>query len=243
MKEWLSGIVGESAANIVGFILIFAIILGGIFVVLSIIRRFSGGTFVSNGRTRQPRLSVMDAAAVDSRRKLVLIRRDDVEHLLLIGGPTDVVVEQNIVMESRAHARVQASRIEPEHIERFKQHEATLTNERRSALLFHCKHRRPKRRTKRSRSRPQLKRRFIASLSQHEKSRSSRRLRLYVFRHRLQRHPSHLGRLSKRNPLNHPSHGLNRARRRIIRRSPVQYCRPVPRKHSRSQHVHIRPIR
>lgn len=44
MKEWLSGLVGESAANIVGFILIFAIILGGIFVVLSIIRRFSGGT-------------------------------------------------------------------------------------------------------------------------------------------------------------------------------------------------------
>ena len=130
MKEWLSGIVGENAANIVGFVLIFAIILCGIFVVLSIIRRFSGGTYVSNGRTRQPRLSVMDAAAVDSRRKLVLIRRDDVEHLLLIGGPTDVVVEQNIVMESRAHARVQASRIEPEHIERFKQHEATLTNEK-----------------------------------------------------------------------------------------------------------------
>ncbi len=129
MKEWLSGLVGESAANIVGFILIFAIILGGIFVVLSIIRRFSGGGFASNGRTgRQPRLSVMDAAAVDSRRKLVLIRRDDVEHLLLIGGPTDVVVEQNIVMESRANSR-QATRIEPEHIERFRQHEASITSE------------------------------------------------------------------------------------------------------------------
>lgn len=130
MKEWLSGLVGESAANIVSFILIFAIILGGIFVVLSIIRRFGGGTFATNGRTgRQPRLSVMDAAAVDSRRKLVLIRRDDVEHLLLIGGPTDVVVEQNIVMESRANARSQASRIEPEHIERFRQHEAIITTE------------------------------------------------------------------------------------------------------------------
>ena len=129
MKEWLSGIVGENAANIVGFVLIFAIILCGIFVVLSIIRRFSGGTYVANGRTRQLRLSVMDAAAVDSRRKLVLIRRDDVEHLLLIGGPTDVVVEQNIVMETRAHARVQPSRIEPEHIERFKQHEV-LANEK-----------------------------------------------------------------------------------------------------------------
>ncbi|EFH34875.1 flagellar biosynthetic protein FliO, partial [Brucella abortus] len=139
MKEWLSGIIGESAANIVGFVLIFAIILGGIFVVLGIIRRFSGGTFVSSGRMRQPRLSVMDAAAVDSRRKLVLIRRDDVEHLLLIGGPTDVVVEQNIVLESRAgthapgtHAlgtHAQSSRIEPEHIERFRQHEV-LANEK-----------------------------------------------------------------------------------------------------------------
>lgn len=130
MKDWLSGLVGESAANIVGFILIFAIILGGIFVVLSIIRRFSGGTFATNGRTgRQPRLSVMDAAAVDSRRKLVLIRRDDVEHLLLIGGPTDVVVEQNIVMESRANSRSQNVRIEAEHIERFRQHEASITSE------------------------------------------------------------------------------------------------------------------
>ena len=130
MKAWLSGIVGESAANIVGFILVFAIILGGIFVVLSIIRRFSSATFTSSTRARQPRLSVMDAAAVDGKRKLVLIRRDDVEHLLLIGGPTDVVVEQNIVMETRNHARLHASRIEPEHIERFKQHEAALTNEK-----------------------------------------------------------------------------------------------------------------
>jgi hypothetical protein len=38
----------------------------------------------------------MDATAVDSHRRLVLIRRDDIEHLLLIGGPTDVVVERDI---------------------------------------------------------------------------------------------------------------------------------------------------
>ncbi len=131
MKEWLSGIVGEGTANIVGFILIFAIILGGIFVVLSLIRRFGGGFSATAARSRQPRLSVMDAAAVDSRRKLVLIRRDDVEHLLLIGGPTDVVVEQNIGREDRAAPRLQqTSRIEPEHIERFRQHEAAIAGDR-----------------------------------------------------------------------------------------------------------------
>jgi hypothetical protein len=40
---------------------------------------------------------VLDAAAVDARRRLVLIRRDDVEHLIMIGGPTDIVVESRIV--------------------------------------------------------------------------------------------------------------------------------------------------
>jgi flagellar protein FliO/FliZ len=34
---------------------------------------------------------------VDGRRRLVLVRRDNVEHLLMIGGPSDIVVEPNIV--------------------------------------------------------------------------------------------------------------------------------------------------
>jgi hypothetical protein len=45
---------------------------------------------------------VIDAAMVDGRRRLVLIRRDNVEHLLIIGGPTDVVIEQSIVRASGA---------------------------------------------------------------------------------------------------------------------------------------------
>lgn len=48
-------------------------------------------------RGRQPRLSVMEAATVDSRRRLILVRRDHVEHLVMIGGPSDIVVESNIV--------------------------------------------------------------------------------------------------------------------------------------------------
>src|SRR6185312_10695134 len=51
---------------------------------------------------------VIDAATVDGRRRLVLIRRDNIEHLLMIGGPTDVVVEPNIVraVGARETARV-----------------------------------------------------------------------------------------------------------------------------------------
>ena len=80
-------------------------ILLGFFVVFGLIgliawglRRYAAERFGgSSARGRQPRLAVVDAAAVDGRRKLVIIRRDNVEHLLMIGGPTDVVVEQNIV--------------------------------------------------------------------------------------------------------------------------------------------------
>jgi flagellar protein FliO/FliZ len=63
-----------------------------------LVRRFAGNRLGANtSRGRMPRLAVIDAAAVDGRRRLVLVRRDNVEHLLMIGGPTDIVVEPNIV--------------------------------------------------------------------------------------------------------------------------------------------------
>ncbi|CDM57931.1 MULTISPECIES: flagellar biosynthetic protein FliO [Rhizobium] len=65
-------------------------------VVLWIMRSRAPSPFVRGGRNRQPRLQVLDAAAVDARRRLVLVRRDDVEHLIMIGGPTDVVIESRI---------------------------------------------------------------------------------------------------------------------------------------------------
>jgi hypothetical protein len=44
------------------------------------------------------RLEVVDHASVDNRRRLVLIRRDNVEHLLMTGGPVDVVIETGIAI-------------------------------------------------------------------------------------------------------------------------------------------------
>jgi flagellar protein FliO/FliZ len=42
------------------------------------------------------RLNVIEAAAVDSKRRLVLVRRDNVEHLILIGGGQDILLEAGI---------------------------------------------------------------------------------------------------------------------------------------------------
>jgi len=67
-----------------------------LFIVLWILRNRAPSPFVRGGRNRQPRLQVLDAAAIDTRRRIVLIRRDNIEHLVMIGGPTDLVIESGI---------------------------------------------------------------------------------------------------------------------------------------------------
>ena len=80
------------------FILAFVAVLALIAALAWGVRRFAGNRLGANtNRGRMPRLAVIDAAAVDGRRRLVLVRRDNIEHLLMIGGPTDIVVEPNIV--------------------------------------------------------------------------------------------------------------------------------------------------
>lgn len=48
------------------------------------------------GARPERRLAVVEHASVDGKRRLVLIRRDGVEHLMMIGGPVDVVIETGI---------------------------------------------------------------------------------------------------------------------------------------------------
>ncbi|HWP26066.1 MAG TPA: flagellar biosynthesis protein FliO [Xanthobacteraceae bacterium] len=91
------------------FVVIFAFVLALIAVSLWLVRRF-GAARLAGGRGRQPRLAVIDAASVDGRRKLIIIRRDNVEHLLMIGGPTDVVVETNIVRAGAVQRETTATR-------------------------------------------------------------------------------------------------------------------------------------
>ncbi|MCC6946297.1 MAG: flagellar biosynthetic protein FliO [Bradyrhizobiaceae bacterium] len=86
---------GLPARAVVALVLVLALIA----LTVWLMRRFGEGRIATGagGRGRQQRLAVLDSAVVDARRRLVLIRRDNVEHLILIGGPTDVVVEPNIV--------------------------------------------------------------------------------------------------------------------------------------------------
>ncbi len=49
----------------------------------------------------EKRLDVVDQMTIDGRRRLVLIRRDNVEHLIMTGGPVDVVIETSIASHGK----------------------------------------------------------------------------------------------------------------------------------------------
>ncbi|MBP1882107.1 flagellar biosynthetic protein FliO [Sinorhizobium mexicanum] len=89
-------IVGDNGSRFIIAAAAVAVGLLCLVAVLWIMRHRPSSPFVRGGKNRQPRLAVLDAAAVDARRRLVLVRRDDVEHLIMIGGPTDIVVESRI---------------------------------------------------------------------------------------------------------------------------------------------------
>jgi flagellar protein FliO/FliZ len=52
----------------------------------------------------EKRVDVVEQFNVDGRRKLLLVRRDDVEHLIMTGGPVDVVIETGIGEKKRPRA-------------------------------------------------------------------------------------------------------------------------------------------
>src|SRR3984893_12297420 len=84
-------------------------------VLLSVIFRFTFGRRIRqprNGRARLPRLGTVDAFDLDRQRQLVIIRRDNVEHLLMIGGPNDLVIESEIIRaESREPRDLREARL------------------------------------------------------------------------------------------------------------------------------------
>ncbi len=67
-------------------------------------RRYGMGGRLPIARGKEARLAVIEAAAIDAKRRLVLVRRDDTEHLLLLGANADLVVEPQIPARGKSFA-------------------------------------------------------------------------------------------------------------------------------------------
>lgn len=67
------------------------------------VRRYGlGGGLAGVARGRTKRLAVVESLPLDPRRRLVLVRRDGVEHLLVLGASGETVVERGIAAERPA---------------------------------------------------------------------------------------------------------------------------------------------
>ena len=96
--QFLTSLFGGSENTILTAVLALAIVLVLILLGLWIVKAlFTASSNLGRGRSR--RLNVVDSVAVDARRRLLIVRRDNVEHLILTGGPHDVVIETNIPVE------------------------------------------------------------------------------------------------------------------------------------------------
>ncbi|WP_158047130.1 FliO/MopB family protein [Skermanella pratensis] len=78
------------------FALALVFVLGLIVVAAWLMRRFGYGGAAASRPGRERRLGIVEVTQIDARRKLVLVRRDGVEHLVLLGMNADLVLESGI---------------------------------------------------------------------------------------------------------------------------------------------------
>jgi flagellar protein FliO/FliZ len=79
------------------FALLFVLGLIGGFALIA--RKLGLGNFNSIRRNIGNRLSVVESLQLDSKRKLLLIRCDEKDHLLLLGGATELLITNNIPID------------------------------------------------------------------------------------------------------------------------------------------------
>ncbi len=79
------------------FLLALVFVLGLIGLLATLARRMGlGFPTAALKKIKNRRLSVVEVTPVDGRRRLVLVRRDDTEHLILLGPSSELVIERGI---------------------------------------------------------------------------------------------------------------------------------------------------
>lgn len=84
------------------FLLALVFVLGLIGLIAWAARRFGLLRGTVRPRNGQRRIEVIETAAIDSKRRLMLVRRDGTEHLLLLGINGDLVIERGIALGDKS---------------------------------------------------------------------------------------------------------------------------------------------
>jgi len=85
------------AGDYVKFILALLFVLSLIGLLATVLRRLGIGTpHTPFKRAEDKRLGLVEVMPIDPKRRLVLLRRDGVEHLVILGATGETLVETNI---------------------------------------------------------------------------------------------------------------------------------------------------
>lgn len=117
MTGWLTEMLGETGATYTSYALGGIIVLIAAWIAWGLIVRISRRLRLAGNRKRA-RLAIIEAASIDGKRRIVLVRRDEVEHLVMIGGENDLVIEAGIArnasdMAQRGQAKDRRQQREP----------------------------------------------------------------------------------------------------------------------------------
>lgn len=80
------------------FVAALAFVLGLIAAIAWALKHFGVNRVLGSRQANKAgrRLGIVESLPLDAKRRLVIVRRDAVEHLILIGATTELVIEQGI---------------------------------------------------------------------------------------------------------------------------------------------------
>ncbi|MBL4666911.1 MAG: flagellar biosynthetic protein FliO [Sneathiella sp.] len=78
------------------YLVVLVFVLGLIGLISIVIRKFGFVPSVEKSRSKKKRLAISQMIGIDAKRRLILVRRDDKEHLILLGPNGDVLIESDI---------------------------------------------------------------------------------------------------------------------------------------------------
>lgn len=87
------------------FALALILVLGLIALLAWVLRRFGMGVKMTRGR----RLGIVEVQMLGPRHRLILLHRDEAEHLVIVGPASETVVESNIKRPEQGFAAALAA--------------------------------------------------------------------------------------------------------------------------------------
>ncbi len=88
--EWSSVL-----TSIVALVFVVSLIL----LISTLMKKYGANRIFAEAGNSEKRLSIKEVLVIDGRRKLILLARDDTEHLIMISGDKELVIESGIDIE------------------------------------------------------------------------------------------------------------------------------------------------